>query len=173
MLAFQSPKFRRLWFSTLASGSASGMERTTTAWLALETGGGAVALGLVLAGRSLPSLLLGLAAGTVADRVDRTRQLLAVGGLAALLTAGFGLLVLPGGIQVWHVVAFGFAAGCLQVFDTPARQALIMDTVPRDAAVRTLALNWLGGQLSGASGSFLAGALIPVIGVAGCYVVVG
>src|SRR6185436_15390408 len=106
MTIFYSPAYRRLWFSVLASSGAQGMERTTTAWLALQTGEGPFAVGLVFAARSLPSLLLGLAAGTIADRADRTRQLLAVGGGAMLLAALFGLLVVPGGLHAWQVVGF-------------------------------------------------------------------
>ena len=78
MTPFRSPAFRRLWCSSLASMGAQGMERTATAWLALETGGGAFAVGLIFAARMLPSLLFGLAAATIADRADRARQLLAV-----------------------------------------------------------------------------------------------
>ena len=90
---FRSAAFGRLWSSSLAAAGAQGMERTTTAWLALQTGGGAFAIGLVFAARSLPSLLLGLTAGTVADRVDRTHQLLAVAGGALLLVGSFGFFV--------------------------------------------------------------------------------
>ncbi len=110
------------------------MERTVTAWLALQTGGGAFAIGLIFAARMLPSLLFGLAAGTIADRADRPRQLLAVAGWALLLMAGFGWLIRAGDVRVWQVVVFAFVAGCVHVFDTPARQALVLDTVPRETA---------------------------------------
>jgi MFS family permease len=143
------------------------MERTATAWLVLETGGGPVAVGLSFAARMLPSLLFGLAAGTIADRADRPRQLLAVAGAALLLMAGFGWLVGAAGAQVWQVLVFAFAAGCLQVFDTPARQALVLDTVPRQAALRGLSLTALAARCSSALGAFGAGLLIPVAGVAG------
>ena len=139
MTPFHSREFRRLWLSGLASSSAQGMERTTTAWLALQTGEGALAVGVVFAARSLPSLLLGLASGTIADRADRTRLLLAVAGGAMLLAAGFGLLVVPNGVHAWQLAAYAFASGCLQVFDTPSRQALVLDTVPRNLAPRALA----------------------------------
>jgi MFS family permease len=172
MTPFRSPAFRRLWCSSLASTGAQGMERTVTAWLALEIGGGAFAIGLIFAARMLPSLLFGLAAGTIADRADRPRQLLAVAGAGLLLMATFSWLIGTGGMRVWQVVAFAFAAGCLQVFDTPARQALILDTVAREAALRALALNALGARFAAALGALGAGALIPLIGVARCYLVV-
>src|SRR5688572_14700649 len=133
---FASPAFRTLWASTLVGSAAQGMERTATAWLALEADSGTFGIGVVFAARLLPSLLLALIAGTVADRADRTRQLLAVAGLTTFLMAIFGWIVSGGDIQLWQVIAFSFAAGCLNVFDMPARQALVLDTVPRAAAPR-------------------------------------
>src|SRR6185295_14565393 len=102
-------------------------------------------------------LLFGLAAGTLADRAERPRQLLAVAGAALLLMAGFGWLVGAGSMRVWQVVVFAFMAGCVQVFDTPARQALVLDTVPQEAALRALALNALAARCAGALGALGAG----------------
>ncbi|MDQ6833911.1 MAG: MFS transporter, partial [Chloroflexota bacterium] len=172
MTPFRSAAFRWLWCSTLASSGAQQMERTTTAWLALQAGGGAFAVGLVFAARSLPSLLFGLAAGTIADRADRRRQLLAVAGAALSLMAIIGWLVGAGTVRIWQVIAISFAAGCLQVSDTPARQALVLDTAPRATAPNAMALNALAARLSGALGALSAGLLIPMIGVAHCYFVI-
>ena len=172
MSLLYAPAFRRLWASPLAIAAAQGMERTATAWLTLEAGGGAFAIGLTFAARMLPSLLFGLAAGTIADRGDRARQLLTVAGVSLLLMVIFGWLVGTGGLHVWQVVAFSFAAGCVQVFDTPARQALVLDTVDREVAARALALNALGARIVIALGAFLAGLLIPLVGVGRCYWVV-
>jgi MFS family permease len=172
MTPFRSPAFRSLWASSLAMTLAQGMERTATAWLALEVGGGAVAVGVIFAARMLPSLLFGLAAGTIADRADRPRQLLAVAGASLLLMAAVAWLSGTGAMRVWQVVVFAFAAGCLHVFDTPARQALVLDTVGREAALRALALTALAGRFAGALGALGAGALIPLIGVARCYLAV-
>jgi len=169
---FRSAAFRWLWCSTLASSGTQQMERTTTAWLALQAGGGAFAVGLVFAARSLPSLLFGLAAGTIADRADRRRQLLVVAGAAFSLMAALGWLVGAGTIRVWQVIAISFAAGCVQAFDTPARQALVLDTTSRETAPNAMALNALAARLSGALGALGAGVLIPLIGVAHCYFVI-
>lgn len=171
MTPFQSPAFRRLWCSGVAAAGAQGLERTATAWLALQAGGGPLTVGLIFAARMVPSLLFGLAAGTIADRADRPRQLAVVAGLALLLMAGFGWLAETGGARTWQLVAFAFAAGCLQVFDTPARQALVLDTVPREAALRSLALTALAARCAGALGAFGAGLLITSIGVARCFFV--
>ena len=87
------------------------MERTATAWLALEVGGGAVAIGLIFAARMLPSLLFGLLAGTIADRADRPRQLLAVAWSSLILMVAMRWLIGVGQLQVWQIIAFSFAAG--------------------------------------------------------------
>jgi MFS family permease len=172
MSPFRSPAFRRLWSSSLAMTGAQGMERTATAWLALEAGGGAFAIGVIFAARMLPSLLFGLAAGTIADRADRTRQLLVVAGAALLLMAGFGWLIGTGNVRVWQVVLFAFAAGCVQVFDTPARQALVLDTVPKQTALRAMALTALAARFAAALGALAGGRLIPLAGVVRCYLVI-
>ena len=173
MIPLRSIQFRWLLSSTLASGGAQGMERTATAWLALESGGGAFAIGLAFAARMVPSLALGLAAGTIADRSDRTRQLLVVAIASIPLMAVVSWLAGSGTIQVWHVVAISFAIGLIQVFDTPARQTLIVDTVPREVAPNAVAFNAFGTRLFTGIGALGAGLLIPIGGVSGCYLAVG
>jgi MFS family permease len=168
---FRSSAFRRLWLSTVTSTTGQGIERTLTAWIALQLGADALAIGLTFAARMLPSLLFGLAAGTIADRADRPRQLALVAGLSAILMAGFGWLVSTGATQVWHVVVFSFFAGSVMTFDTPARQALVLDIAPNEAAQRALALNALAGRFASALGALGAGVLIAQIGTVPSYAV--
>jgi predicted MFS family arabinose efflux permease len=156
----------------MASAVGSGMERTATAWLALEAGGGALAVGIVLAARMMPSLLFGLAAGTLADRMDRRRQLVSValGGVPLMVLLGW--LTASGNVQVWQVVLVSFAAGCVQVFDIPARQTLIVDALSRELAPTGVALSSLVTRLSMAASAFAAGLLISAGGLTLCYLVV-
>lgn len=169
---FQLPAFRRLWLSTVLASTAQGIERTLTAWLALQLGADAFAIGLSFAARMLPSLLFGLAAGTLADRRDRRQQLAGVAALAALLMSSFAWLVASTAAQVWHVILFSFIAGCIMVFDTPARQALVLDTAPQAMAQRALALNALAGRFASALGALLAGLLIARLGIMSSYIIV-
>lgn len=148
------------------------MERTTTAWLILQLGGGALAVGLAFAARALPSLLFGLAAGTVADRVDRRRQLLTVACAGLALMTFTGWLTGTGFIRIWQVVAIAFAVGCVRMSDIPARQALVLDTTSRSEASTAMTLNALASRGFGAVGAIGAGVLIPVIGVGHSYYVI-
>jgi predicted MFS family arabinose efflux permease len=169
MTPLRSGMFRLLWCSSLASAGAQGMQRTTTAWLALLAGDGAIGVGLVFAVGNLPSLLFGLLTGTIADRTDRARLLLAVSGAAAVLMVLVSWLSRGDAIQTWQVMAITFATGCQQVFDTPARQALVLDTVPREAATGAVALNAFATRLALALGAFAAGLIISRLGVSGSY----
>jgi len=159
---------RWLWASSLAASFGNGIERTTTAWLAFEAGG-AAAVGVVLAVRMLPSLLFGLAAGTITDRVDRRTQLVILGVFGAPTMAALGLVALGGSVQVWQLAVFSFAAGTLNVFDIPARQVLVADAVGREIAPNAIALNSLVARLAVAGGSITAGVLISSTGVPGCF----
>jgi len=172
---FQSGGFRWLWCSSLSTAVAQGIERTATAWLALsstDSGSGAFAVGLTLAARMLPLLVLGLAAGTLADRSRKSRQLMLVAVVGLTGMAFFSWLTGTRSLQLWQVVALSCGAGCLQVFDTPARQALALDTVPREAATNAVALLALAARLFSAAGAFSAGVLISTSGVATCYAVI-
>jgi predicted MFS family arabinose efflux permease len=148
------------------------MERVATGWLALETGGGPLSVGVVLAARTVPSLLFGLAAGALADRIDRRRVLLGVALFAVTLAVVLAHLAGSGSVTLWQVALIGFFNGCVQVSDPPARQALVFDTVGRDMAPSAIALNAVATRLMGAVGAFAGGVVIPLLGVSNCYLTV-
>lgn len=148
------------------------MERVATGWLALETGGGPLAVGVVLAARSLPSFVLGLTTGALADRFNRRRVMLAVAVTGASLMALLGLLVRIGLVELWEVALIAFLNGCVQVTDSPSRQALVVDLAGRQNAGRGIALNALASRLFGAVGAVAGGVAIPLLGVANCYFLV-
>jgi predicted MFS family arabinose efflux permease len=151
---------------------AAGIQGTATAWLALEAGGGGFGVGLVLAARMLPNLLFGLAAGTLADRANRNRLLVVVALAGVPVMLALSWLAAAGNVAIWQLVPLSFATGCLFVFDVPARQALVMDTVPREVAPNAMALNAMASRLCTALGALAAGALIANVSVASCYLAV-
>ncbi len=169
MTPFKAAPFRWLLSASVATSTASGTERTATSWLVLEAGGDALAVGLVLAARMLPPLLFGLAAGTIADRVERSRQLAVVSGVGVPLMAVLAALAASGSVHLWQLVAVSFAVGCMTVFDMTARQTLAVDSVPREIASNGVALNALAGRLAVAVGAFAAGFVISVASVPSCY----
>jgi MFS family permease len=150
------------------------MERTATGWLALNVGedSGPFVVGLVFAARMVPSLLLGLTAGTVADRTDRARLLTVVGLLGLVVMAFVTWLIASQTLHVVHVVGISFLAGCVHVFDTPSRQALTLDVVPRTVASNAVAWNMLAARFMAGAGGFAGGLLIGFANMAPAYLAI-
>lgn len=161
--------FRRLWCATLAGAAAQWMERVALGWLSLQAGGDALAVGVVLAARYLPLLLLGPVAGTLADRRDRRRTLAQVALLSAALSLGVGALVRLGAAPLWAVLLIALVGGCVQTLETPARQSLAFDTVGPQTGPAAVALNQVSAGLMGMAGALAGGAVIPVLGLPACY----
>jgi MFS family permease len=169
---FRLPSFRLVWASSLAAAGGQWMERVISGWLALEMGGDAVAVGTVLAVRLLPFVLLGLVAGTVADRFSRRTVLRAVAGGASVLGLALAVLFAGGAARLWHLIAIGLLFGVVQVFDMTSRSAFVVDVVGRDGASSAIALNAVAQRFFGAVGALAGGVIIPTLGVSGGYLVV-
>ena len=170
MRALGSSSFRWLLGASTAAYLGTGMQLTAVAWLALAGTGGAFTVGLVLAARMLPNLLFGLASGTLADQADRQRLLIGVRAVAVLPALGLAWLATADVPPVGLLVALSFATGTVMVFDTPTRQALVMDTTSREVAPNAMALNATGTRICTALGALAAGVLIPTAGVPACFV---
>jgi MFS family permease len=123
-----------------------------------------------MAARMLPNLLFGLMAGTLADRGDRGCLLVLVRLVALPNTLAFAWLAATPGAAAWELISLSFVAGCVSTFDVPSRQALVIDTVPREVAPNAMALHATVSRLCTAVGAFIVGVLIPFSGVASAFV---
>ena len=91
--------------------------------------GGAV--GLLSALNAAPFLLGGVFLGSLGDRFDRRRLLLAVQIMQVALAALLCVLSWSGDLVLWHLYAAGFVMGVLQSAAFPVLQAFVADLVPR------------------------------------------
>ena len=48
---------------------------------------------------------------------------------------------LSGRVQVWHVLALAVMLGCINAFDMPGRQALIIQMTSKDDLLNAISLN--------------------------------
>jgi hypothetical protein len=74
-----------------------------------------------------------------------------------------------GSIRIWAVYLLAAALGLVNVFDTPARQALIPELVPVDHLANAVTLNSVTVNLARIAGAALGGALVAALGVALCF----
>jgi len=160
----------RLWFGgQLLSLFGSWMQSTALGYLVFELTRSSSYLGYVAFASGVPSWLFMLWAGTLADRRDRRRLLLATQlamlGLSAVLAA----LTFAGWIRPWHLLAFGFGLGTANAFDAPARQAIVPDLVGRHDVTNAVALNSLMFNSATTLGPAVGGAVYAAIGPAWCF----
>src|SRR5438093_1504039 len=116
-------------------------------------------------------MILSIPGGVVADRMDRRRLLIITQGLAMLLSLVLGLLTSTAQIRVWHIYAVTFLAGAVDIFDAPARTALIPLLVPAEQLASAYALNISWRQIATLAGPFLGGIVISAFGISTSYYV--
>jgi MFS family permease len=136
------------------------------------TGSGAL-LGAVLGARALPMVLLTPVSGMAADRYDRRRLMQASQALAAAVSLAFGAALALDIVGTWMLFAFTMLMGASNVMDRPARFTTAFELVPRELAVKAVALNTIGFSMARVVGPAAAGYIIAAVGGAGSFFLQG
>lgn len=166
----------RLWIgSNLFSNVGTWMQGTAQSWLVLSelTQHSASAVGIVTALQFLPQILLVAITGTVADRFDRRKLLIAIQCAMGALALMLGIAVIAGLVQLWHVYIFAFLFGCTMAFDNPARHSFVSELVGDRDIGNAVALNGTAFQLGRMIGPASAGLLIALVGSGWVFVING
>jgi len=167
--ALQSREFRLLWLGQFTTAMGQWMDQVARGWLLYDLTGSPFQLGLVGVLRIFPLIFLSPIAGTLADRYGRKTQLIAAQSANAVANAVLGLLILRGGVEPWHVYTTGLIAATVQVFQNPARQAMVPESVDRAHLTHAIGLNSLAFNISRSLGPAVAGAIIALVGPGGSY----
>lgn len=168
-LSLSSHNYRLYFWGQLISICGTWMQTVAQSFLVLQLTNSGTDLGLATAARFVPILLLGPWGGLVADRLDKRRVLYLTQLLSGLLALAFGLLVGTHAIQMWMVYLLALALGFVNVFDTPARQSLISELVPRQQLRNAVTLNSVTVNLARVFGAALGGAIADTLGLALCF----
>lgn len=150
LAALRAPLYRRFWLGSLASIGATQLVIMGQSWLVFELSGAALDLAILGAAASLPTIIVTLAGGVVADRFDRRRVMLVTTPLSALALAALGLLDSTDTAQVWHVWCLAALFATIAGFDWPARQAIFTALIERSQMMSAVALNsvlWQGTRM--------------------------
>ncbi len=97
----RSYELRMLWLSTVSNQIGVGMQQVLLGWLVLEMTNSSGMVGVVFAMRSAPNLMVGFAAGSVTDRLDR-RTVMRVTVIGMICTSLIiALLLFTHRLTVW------------------------------------------------------------------------
>ncbi len=131
--------------------------------------GSAFMVALLFFTRQVPRILFSLAIGTLADRVDRRRMLMACFGLLTIIAALLGVLVVTERIEYWHLLGASFVAGTLWAVEFPVRRAMLGDVVTRELIGRAMALDIGTSSLTRVFGPLTGGILLATIGAEAAF----
>jgi MFS family permease len=147
------------------------MDQVTRGWLIYELTNSAVQLGLVRGIQAVPFLLLSPIAGSAADRYSRKLQVIVAQAANGLIYAVTAVLIFTGEIRPWHVYVTAFLMAMVQVFQQPARGAMVSDAVPPENLTNAIGMNAVVFNVARSTGPALAGMLIAIFGTGGSYTV--
>jgi MFS family permease len=167
-LLHQGP-FRRYIVGSLISDSGTWMQMMAQSWVMSGLTSKAILLGLVNFAAGLPALILAPLAGSLADRLDKRKILVATQIAQIIFAVALGLLVMSGQIHVWHILFFALLLGIAFSYEMPAITALVPELVKRDEIAAAIALDrsvFHGSRLIGPS---LAGFFVGWWGAASAF----
>ena len=146
--------------------------RVATSWLVFRLTGSELLLGIVGFCGQIPTMILAPFAGVIVDRTDRHRMLVITQALSMVQSAALGYLTLEGLITVKLVLILQICQGIINAFDTPARQAFVVEMVEdRADLANAIALNSSMVNGSRIVGPSIGGALIAAFGEGWCFTV--
>jgi len=165
------PNFRRWFAGQILSLAGTWMQAVAQGWLVYELTGSKLALGTISFAGSIPTLLLMLPAGVIADRVPK-RKLLIWSQMGAMFSAfALAALSLSGVLQVWHIAVLAFFLGVVNSFDAPARMALTPELVEdRRDLQNAIALGSMMFNLARIIGPAIGGLVLAQLGASWCFV---
>jgi MFS family permease len=158
-----------LWIASVLSSLAGQIRNVATLYQVYNISGSAFKLGLTGFLETLPFIIFGLYAGAVADAFDRKKLLIATISLQIVPNMVLGILTLTGTTQVWHIYALGLVGAFVEVFNWPARAAMIPRLVPQSLLMNAMVVNTMILQTSFLVGPAIGGFLIDQGGLATAY----
>jgi MFS family permease len=160
MTRSERSRFRRLWWSNVASSSGVWASHALVSWVVLQATSDVAAVSLVFAIRTGSALLLGVPAGAIADKVDRIRLVRFSNVILAVMMAILGII--PRGYPM-PLVAVALLLGAAEAVRLSATQALAFEWGPNADGFRGLAGIQLSVQVAGLSGG-AAAVLLAALG---------
>ncbi|MCA1833110.1 MAG: MFS transporter [Actinomycetota bacterium] len=151
--------FRRVWTAEVISDAGSFVTFIALAVYVHDLTGKTFAVGLALALRTIPWVLIGPIGGVIADRMDRRTVMISCDLIRAVLVA-----TLPFTHAAWQAYVLSFASGLFSPLFRPARQALLPTIAPGENYVRALALSEVSHQVLHTIGPALGGAAVLAVG---------
>ncbi len=152
----------------------SWMQMVAMSWLVYRLTGSALWLGVATGAQQLPMLFLSPIAGVWADRTNRRKLLVFIQSLAGAQAFTLAALTFAGLIHVSHVIALALLLGTLNAFETPTRQAFLLELLEnKEDLPSAIALQSMLFQSARFVGPSIAGVILAAYSEAVCFLING
>ncbi|WP_420878314.1 MFS transporter [Streptomyces sporangiiformans] len=165
------PAYRRLWSSTVVTAVGSQLTAVAVPKQIYDITGSSAWVGYASLAGFLPLVVFALWGGAIADSVDRRKLLLVTNTGIAVTSLLFWIQAVAGLDSVLVLMVLLALQQAFFGLNSPARNASIARLVPADELPAANALGSTVMQTGLVAGPLLAGALIPVIGLAELYLI--
>ena len=165
--AFRYRAYAVFWSGAVVSNIGTWMQNYALGIVVYAFRHSELDLGLVNFLAGIPTLLLAIPGGAIADHFDKRKLIGWSQGVLGILAAALALLYGSGRLTSAHPVealvwvsAIGMGAGVMTALSFPAWQAMIPDLVPRPTLQNAIALNSAQFQSARLLGPLIAGAMV-------------
>jgi len=163
--ALHSKAFRMFMSGSLVTRVGDWMDLVALNWAVLQFTNSPLHLGIINACRLIPTFLLSIPAGILADRYDRRKLLIWLQIGMMLLTFCLGYLI-EAEQSFWIFAFIVTLRSMLAAMDPPIRNAFIPNLVSPNSMASAIAINTMVINLSRIIGPALAGGLISMMDIA-------
>lgn len=160
----REPRFRLLYLAQTASALGDNVSTIAIAFAVLGLTGSPTDLGIVLAARSVPMVLLVVPAGVLADRFGRGRLVVASDVVSLASQGALAALLISGQAHLWQLIFLQAVYGTAAALFLPASSGLVPETVTAERLQQANALRFLSIGAAGVVGPALGGILVATVG---------
>jgi MFS family permease len=161
--------FRRYIIGAAISDTGTWMQVMAQGWVVSTLTNRAIVLGLVNLAAGLPTLALTMYGGSLADRHDKRKILIATQVVQIISALFLGYLVMTSSIQIWHVIILATVLGASIAFEMPAISALVPELVEHEQIGAAINMDRAVFHGSRFIGSSVAGILVSAWGAASAF----
>ena len=165
------PVFRAVWGASTLSNIGAVIQSVGASWMMLSISESATMVALVQASVALPIVLLALAAGAIADNVDRRSVMVYAQIFMLIVSIALAVCAWLGLITPWLLLFFTFLIGCGMAFIAPAWQASVGDMLPRTEVPSAVLLNSMGFNIARSVAPAIGGMIVATAGAPAAFAV--
>ena len=168
-VALQYRNFRLFWVAALLSNTGSWMQNAAIPFVVFDLTGRNGDVGATGFWQYAPVMFMGVVGGSLADRFDRRRLLIAAQVVQSAFAVLLYLDVAAGTTTVARISALAFCSGLAGGLNIPVWQSFVSQLVPREVLANAITLNSTQFNAARALGPLVGFALATTFGAASVF----